>query len=72
MTIFVQDEHGGWQRTFERHDNRLVDVSVLPMLMAQHGVEATVVGAFGGEQLPSGLVAVIGHKRADHSTASPQ
>jgi hypothetical protein len=62
MTTFVQQEDGTWRRDDERHDNVLVDTSKVPELLAHNGVEATVSGSFGDEQLPAGLVAVVGRR----------
>jgi hypothetical protein len=63
MVTFVRDDDGGWRRDDERHDNVLVDTSVVPALLAEHGVEATVASSFGAEQLPTGLHAIIGRKK---------
>jgi hypothetical protein len=38
----------------------LVDTSLIPALLARHGVEARVGSSFGGEELPPGLRTVIG------------
>ena len=65
MAVFVQDDNGLWRRDDERHDNVLIDTSRIPALLAQHGVQARVMQAFGTEQLPVGLRAVIGF-RSDH------
>lgn len=62
MTTFTRQPGGTWRRDDERHDNVLVDTSAVPDLLARHGVEARVVPSFGGEQLPAGLVAVVGRK----------
>jgi SAM-dependent methyltransferase len=62
MTIFVRNYDESWRRDDERHENVLIDTSRVPALLAQHGVEATIASSFGGERLPEGLVAVIGHK----------
>jgi SAM-dependent methyltransferase len=64
MAIFVRNDEGGWRRDDERHDNVLVDTSVVPVLLAQHGIGATVVSSFGTEPLPTGLRAVIGRKKS--------
>ena len=40
----------------------LVDTVLSPGLLAQPGVEATVGSAFGGEQFPVGLRAIVGHR----------
>jgi hypothetical protein len=62
MTTFVRREDGTWRRDDERHDNVLLDTSNVPELLARYGVEATVSESFGDEQLPAGLVAVVGRK----------
>jgi hypothetical protein len=62
MTIFVRNDDGSWRRDDERHDNVLVDTSRVPVLLAQHGVDATISASFGAERLPEGLIAVVGHK----------
>jgi SAM-dependent methyltransferase len=62
MTTFVKQDDGSWRRSDERHDNVLIDTSTVPALLARHGVEAVVAPSFGKEELPVGLVAVIGKK----------
>jgi SAM-dependent methyltransferase len=62
MTTFIRREDGTWRRDDERHDNVLLDTSKVPELLARYGVEATVSASFGDEQLPAGLVAVVGRK----------
>jgi SAM-dependent methyltransferase len=62
MAIFSRNEDGSWRRDDERHDNVLIDTSRVPTLLAEHGVESTIKAAFGSEQLPIGLRAVIGHR----------
>jgi SAM-dependent methyltransferase len=62
MTTFVQNEDGSWRRDHERHDNTLIDTTLVPTLLEAHGVDATIRAAFGGEQLPAGLRALIGHR----------
>jgi len=41
-----------------------VDTSAVPALLAEHGVDARVAPSFGDEELPEGLVALIGQKVA--------
>lgn len=60
MTTFVRNHDGSWRRDDERHDNVLVDTSTVPTVLADHGVEALVLPAFGSETLPAGLVAIVG------------
>lgn len=62
MTTFLRQDDGTWRRDDERHDNILVDTSAVPALLARHGVEASIADSFGEEQLPAGLVAVVGRK----------
>jgi SAM-dependent methyltransferase len=64
MTTFVRAEDGTWRRDDERHENVLLDTSTLPRLLAGHGLDARVATSFGDEELPEGLVAVVGRKRA--------
>jgi SAM-dependent methyltransferase len=63
MTTFVRLEDGTWRRDDERHENVLVDTSRVPALLAAHGVEARIGRAFGTEELPDGLVTIIGRRR---------
>ena len=69
MTTFVRDEDGRWRRGFEHHDNVLIDTALVPALLAEHGVDATVGDSFGTEELPIGLKTIIGRKRIGTSNA---
>ena len=62
MAVFVRNDDGTWRRDDEQHVNTLFDTSRLPALLADHGIEATLVNALGAYQLPPGLVGVVGHK----------
>ncbi len=62
MTIFVKNEDGSWRRDDETHENVLIDTARVPALLAQHGVEASIVSSFGAEVLPDGLMVVLGHR----------
>jgi SAM-dependent methyltransferase len=64
MAIFTRNDDGSWRRDDERHDNVMIDTARVPTLLARHGVEATVGGSFGAEQLPEGLHVVIGRRPA--------
>lgn len=67
LTTFVRDNNDGtWRRDDERHDNVLLDTSTVPPLLHEHGIDAVVGTAFGAEQLPEGLVAIIGHRVSEH------
>ena len=65
MAIFTRNEDGSWRRDDERHDNVLIDTSMIPALLRRIGVSATVRGSFGEETLPTGLRVVIGHRDGD-------
>jgi SAM-dependent methyltransferase len=62
ITTFVPDGHGAWRRDDERHENVLVDTSLIPALLAGHGVTATLGTSFGAAELPPGLIAVTGRR----------
>jgi SAM-dependent methyltransferase len=62
MAAFVRVEDGTWRRDDERHENVLIDTARVPALLAEHGVEARVAEAFGDEELPDGLVTIIGQR----------
>jgi SAM-dependent methyltransferase len=64
MVVFARNDDGSWRRDDERHENVLVDTSLVPKLLAEHGVDAEIKRSFGAEELPVGLRAVIGHRRA--------
>lgn len=62
IATFTRMPDGAWRRDDERHENVLVETGRIPALLAQHGVDATIQAAFGAEELPRGLVTVIGHR----------
>jgi SAM-dependent methyltransferase len=62
MTMFTRNDDETWRRDDERHDNVMVDVSKVPTLLAEHGVEATVGDSFGDEEFPVGLKTIVGRK----------
>jgi SAM-dependent methyltransferase len=62
IASFLPNEDGTWRRDDERHENVLVQTSAVPAFLEQHGVEARVAESFGDEQLPDGLVAIVGRK----------
>jgi SAM-dependent methyltransferase len=63
MAMFTREDDGSWRRDDERHDNVLIDTSLVPALVGEHGVDAEIRPSFGDEQLPVGLRAVVGRKR---------
>ena len=62
IAAFLRNDDGTWRRDDERHENVLVDTALVPALLAEHGVQARVAESFGDEELPDGLVAIVGHK----------
>ncbi len=60
ITTFVRTSEGCWRRDDERHDNVLLDTAQVPTLLADHGLEVEVGTSFGSEELPVGLVTVVG------------
>jgi SAM-dependent methyltransferase len=62
MTVFVRGQDGSWQRDDERHDNVLYDTARVPAFLSAYGVEAEVRPSFGDEDLPNGLVAIVGRR----------
>jgi SAM-dependent methyltransferase len=62
IAAFLRNEDRTWRRDDERHENVLVDTALVPALLAEHGVQARVAESFGGEDLPDGLVAIVGRK----------
>jgi SAM-dependent methyltransferase len=62
MTIFVRTDDGSWRRDDEGHDNVLVDTSIVPGWLARHDITAEVRTAFGTEELPDGLMVIVGHR----------
>ncbi len=64
MTIFSRNDDGSYRRDFEHHENVLVDVTMIPPLLREHGVDAEVRDAFGIERLPPGLRVIVGRKVA--------
>lgn len=65
IATFLRSSDGSWRRDDERHENVLIDTARVPRVLAEHGVEATVEPSFGSEQLPPGLYAIKGRRRAD-------
>lgn len=62
MTTFSELPDGTYRRSFERHDNVLVDASAIPARLASLGLAAEVRPAFGSEQLPAGLAVVVARR----------
>jgi hypothetical protein len=62
---------GRWRRDDERHDNVLVDAAQVPALLADHGLDVVVGASFGAEELPTGLVTVVGALTPTRRRRSP-
>jgi SAM-dependent methyltransferase len=62
ITTFVRTENGSWSRDDETHENVLVDTARIPALLAKEGIETQVSDSFGEEELPAGLVAIVGRR----------
>ena len=63
ITTFLRQEDGMWRRDDERHENVLLDTARVPALLAPLGLEVAVRESFGDEELPEGLVAIIGRRK---------
>jgi len=60
LAVFTRNEDGSWRRDDERHDLVLLDTAGVPAILRQLGIEATIGDSFGSEQLPPGLVTLVG------------
>lgn len=64
ITAFLRNDDGSWRRDDERHDNVLIETVLVPPLLEEHGLQASVEASFGKERLPVGLRALIAHRPA--------
>lgn len=62
FATFLRNDDGSWRRDDERHENVLLDTSVLPELLAGSGVDVTLRTSFGTEALPAGLRVLVGQR----------
>lgn len=62
IATFVRNPDGTWRRDDERHENVLLDTTLIPGLLRPHGVEVVLGTSFGDETLPSGLRTLIGRR----------
>lgn len=60
ITTFVRLADSSWRRDDERHDNVLVDAAAIPGWLAETGVTVRIGRSFGAEELPPGLLAIVG------------
>jgi SAM-dependent methyltransferase len=63
ITTFVRNPDGCWRRDDEHHDNVLVDATQIVGLLGSHGIDVVLGTSFGAEELPTGLVTVVGSAR---------
>jgi hypothetical protein len=62
IATFLRNPDGTWRRDDERHENVLLDTTLIPGLLRAHGVEVVVGTSFGAETLPTGLRTLIGRR----------
>jgi hypothetical protein len=62
ITTFLPNEDGSWRRDDERHENLLVETARIPAFLAAYGLDVRVAESFGQEELPAGLVAIVGNR----------
>jgi SAM-dependent methyltransferase len=63
MAVFMRNDDGSWRRDDERHDNVLIDTSMVRPMLAEYGVDVEIGSTIGTYELPEGLRSVIGRKR---------
>ena len=71
MTTFIRTNGGCWRRDDERHENVLVDTAAVPAFLATQGLDVHVAESFGDEDLPPGLVTIVGGRPADSGLVPP-
>lgn len=59
---FLRTEDDNWRRDEEVHRNVLMDTATIPAFLSEHGIQARVGSSFGEEDLPNGLVTIVGKK----------
>ncbi len=64
LTTFVRGVDGSYRREDEHHGNVLIDTSLMPALLRERGVTATIGGSFNDDNhpLPAGLHSIIGRR----------
>lgn len=62
LTVFTRADDSSWRRDDERHDLVLLDTAGLPATLRQLGIDATIGSSFGTEQLPPGLITLVGRR----------
>jgi SAM-dependent methyltransferase len=59
---FVRGSDNTWRRDEEVHRNVLLDTNTIPKFLSEYEISARLGKAFGEEELPEGLVTIIGNK----------
>ena len=67
ITTFVRTGGDSWRRSDERHRNVLVDVRSVAARLGELGVDVEVGTSFGNEELPDGLLTLVGRARTSGS-----
>jgi SAM-dependent methyltransferase len=64
LTTFVRGADGSYRRAEEHHGNILIDTSLVPALLRERGVTATIGSSFNDDKhpLPVGLRTIVGHR----------
>jgi hypothetical protein len=62
ITAFLRNTDGSWRRDDERHENVLIETARLPAFLARNGLDVRVAKSFGEEELPAGLVTIMGKR----------
>jgi len=62
ITTFLREDDGRWRRSDERHDTVLLETAAVPSWLDGTGVRAGIQAAFGTEEMPRGLVVLVGEK----------
>jgi SAM-dependent methyltransferase len=60
ITTFVRNQDGSWRRDDERHENVLLDASQMLAVLDRHGLDVVLGSSFGTEELPAGLMTIVG------------
>ncbi len=71
MAIFTRNEDGSWRRDDERHDNVLIEVSRVPSLMADHGVDVVLGTRSAPTPCPTGSSRWSGPRHAEVAAKDP-
>jgi SAM-dependent methyltransferase len=59
---FVRSNDQTWRRDEEVHQNVLLDTTMIPAFLFEQQIQAQIGSSFGTEELPKGLLTVVGKK----------